>query len=289
LALGRSFAGRALVVVSAAVASAGCPEHVSNVIAPTSGGPGPTEATRGTSGECPESYVRIPAGTFTMGSADGEGEADEHPQHPVTVAGFCMKTTEVTVHEYEACVRAGGCETAPSTVDWPDISGDDAKKWSAFCNGGKPERADHPINCIDWNQAGAYCRWAGGRLPTEEEWEYAARGTDGRTYPWGNDAPSDQLCWTRASGVATEWEGTCSVGANPRCDSPFGLHDMAGNVGEWTSTIYCAYDGSDCSAETRVYRGGSWDDTLPLYVSSTFRLRPPIGYRYAYLGVRCAR
>ncbi|MBI4706179.1 MAG: SUMF1/EgtB/PvdO family nonheme iron enzyme, partial [Deltaproteobacteria bacterium] len=140
--------------------------------------------------EPPQAMVSIPPGTFEMGSNDGGG--DEKPVHSVTVAAFEMDPTEVTVAQYRKCVSDGGC-SEPSGCNWEESG-----------------RDDHPVNCVDWQQAGAYCAWAGKRLPWEEEWEYAARGTDGRIYPWGNGAPGDQLCWS--GGSAGQRSSTCAVG-----------------------------------------------------------------------------
>jgi formylglycine-generating enzyme required for sulfatase activity len=238
---------------------------------------------------CPAGYASVPAGTFWMGSPDGEGQADEHPQHQVTLAAFCMKTTEVTVSEYAACVTAGGCPPAPTTVMWANISNEDRTKRSAFCNAGKADRDSHPINCVDWNHATGYCTWSGGSLPTEEQWEYAARGPDGRIYPWGNDAPSSQLCWKRAPGDVPVWLGTCPVGAFVNGASPFGLHDMAGNVWEWTSSPYCPYQNASCESAERVNRGGRWQDSDPSQVRSAFRLRGDVTLRNVSLGLRCVR
>ena len=116
-------------------------------------------------------WVQIPGGTFQMGSASGDD--DEQPVHTVGVAGFKMMKSEVTVGQYRKCVDAGSC-TAPDT-------GEDCN-WNTG-------REDHPVNCVDWNQAQAFAVWAGGRLPTEAEWEYAARsGGKARTYPWGDES-----------------------------------------------------------------------------------------------------
>ncbi len=194
--------------------------------------------------------------------------------HPVTVATFWMDRTEVTVAAYDRCVAAGAC-TAPAPIDgWP-------------CNWGEPGRESHPINCVDWEMAETYCHWAGGRLPTEAEWEYAARGTDGRTYPWGNETPSAQLCW---SGIEAR-AGTCPVGAFAGGNLPFGLADMAGNVWEWTSDCYRSYSGRRAAGRChdRVDRGGSWGDNGSAWFHASFRDRLAPSNRSAYLGIRCAR
>jgi formylglycine-generating enzyme required for sulfatase activity len=233
---------------------------------------------------CPPDYRGIPAGTFWMGAADGEGSDDERPIHLVAVAAFCMQTTEVTVAAYAACVSAGGCTAAVENEDSRlGLLEDDG------CNAGKAEHTNHPVNCVDWEQSVAYCRWLGGRLPTEEEWEYGARGTDGRTYPWGNDAPSSQLCWRRAEGELSKWLGTCAVGSFSSGDSPFGLHDMAGNVWEWTSSRYCPYGNPSCADPYRVIRGGDWIRHAPSYYRATTRGWASDSGGSFGVGIRCAR
>jgi len=128
--------------------------------------------------------VAVPAGAFTMGADDGSDA--EKPAHKVGISKpFFIDKTEVTVAAYKACVDAGKC-TVPS-VHRPDIAEDEVLKFAPMCNYGTPGRNDHPVNCVDLGQAAAYCDFIGKRLPTEAEWEYAARGTDGRKYPWGND------------------------------------------------------------------------------------------------------
>ncbi len=238
---------------------------------------------------CPDGMVLIRAGTFQMGSPADEGDTDEHPQHRVTLDAFCTDLTEVTVAQYRGCVteeRSGvKCEAAGG---------------GSLCNGDHKDRDAHPINCVDWNQAETYCRWAGRQLPTEAQWEYAARGTDGRTYPWGNKPPSNQLSWDgpgsdRGQGKR---DGTSPVGTYPGGASPFGLLDMAGNVYEWTADAYQNYDAGaqtnpkKASADTnspRVLRGGSWGGRWPSGVRAVSRSRIGASVRYGSVGFRCAR
>ncbi len=192
----------------------------------------------------------LPGGTFVLGGT----------KQTVTVAPFSLDLTEVTIDAYAKCVSAGKC-SAPNT--------------GGTCNWNVGGKGNHPINCVDWNQATSYCQWAGKRLPTEPEWEWAARGqARGTEYPWGNDAPVAQACWKRS-------EGTCAVGGYPSGDAPGGIHDLAGNVREWTST---AYDDS-----ARVDRGGGWDFGIPSRLRAAARNRSDPSRRYGNLGFRCAR
>ena len=215
---------------------------------------------------CKWGMVGIPSGTFTMGDA-------ENFQKPgtVTVAAFCMDRTEVTVSAYKVCVKSGKC-TAANTGDQCNagFTGREFGRWS---------RDNHPINCVDWNQATAYCEAQGQRLPTEEEWEYAARGTDGRIYPWGNAEPAGQLCWDGAGNDLGEGnrKSTCPVASFPAGNSPFGLADMSGNVMEWTSS-------GDSSREVR---GGGF---LIRYTSvhSARRDSNTQAFQDATWGFRCA-
>ena len=205
---------------------------------------------------------------FLMGSNDGEG--DEKPVHRVKLPTYYLDLYEVTTEQYGNCVRAGGCQKAETGV---------------FCNAGKPERAKHPINCVDWSQAAAYCKWAGKRLPTEEEWEYAARGTDGRTYPWGNRSPTTELCWNR-----TFTHGTCGVGSKPKDMSPFGVMDLGGNVTEWVQDWYRdSYRTSGGPTKDRSLRGGSWVDINPSGARAPYRFRFSPMIRDVSVGFRCAR
>jgi formylglycine-generating enzyme required for sulfatase activity len=212
----------------------------------------------------------IPGGTFTMGSSDTDARNDETP-HRAEVGTFCMDPIEVTVQMYAA--HASG-----SAVN-PDF----------WCNWGKTGRENHPINCVNWDEATKYCEAVGKRLPTEQEWEYAARGgAEQRKYPWGPEAPSSSnACWEHG-------DGTCGVESYPA--GAFGLYDIAGNVWEWVQDWYGPYPTSVSKnyagppgGSDRVKRGGSW------FIGIASTLRGSIrGYftptdRDFNLGFRCAR
>src|SRR5262249_52708513 len=162
---------------------------------------------------------------------------DERPAHQVILSPYCVDTHEVTVAQYTVCVQSGGCETAPAVVSWKDITPKDKKAFSPLCNGAASERGSHPINCVDWKMATAYCANAGRRLPTEAEWELAARGSDGRKYPWGDEPPDSTrlnacgkecIAWGVKNGVLMRslytsddgFAGTAPVGSFPAGASP---------------------------------------------------------------------
>lgn len=209
---------------------------------------------------CSNGMCLIPAGSFWMGcnsAVDNDCDSDESPYHEVTLSGYYIDKTEVTVDDYADCVTAGAC-TAPSTAK------------ANYCNWEVSGKGNHPVNCVNWSQAGEYCTWAGKRLPTEAEWEKAARGTDGRKYPWGNeDATCEYAVMYDGTdygcGTNSTWD-VCSK--SPAGDSPYGLCDMSGNVWEWVSDWYDFgyYTNSPASNPTgpvsgsdRVVRGGSFD------------------------------
>jgi formylglycine-generating enzyme required for sulfatase activity len=224
---------------------------------------------------CPSSTVRIPAGTFMMGQADPLSLRAQ-PPHMVTLSAYCIDLTEVTVAAYRACT-AVGCAT-PS--DGP----------GSLCNWESTDREDHPLNCVNWNEARAYCRSVGGDLPTEAQWEYAARGTDGRTYPWGNTAPESQLCLGNFSSP------TCAVRSYPSGNSPFGVFDMAGNVLEWTLDFYSIYTSAAVTDPTgpdsgpgRVDRGGGYIEVNFDVGRAAFRDYNDPSNRYPSMGFRCVR
>ncbi len=236
---------------------------------------------------CDPLAVFVPSGPFAMGSE--AGLPDERPQHDVYLDSYWIDRGEVTVGAYAACVEAGGCEL-------PSVSGGD-------CNWGVPGRDDHPIACIDWFRAAQYCAWAGKRLPSEAEWEKAARGADARVYPWGSAMPSCHyaIIWDSPSnGGGCDSGGSMATGSTTAGASPFGALDMIGNVWEWVNDWY---DPSyylitpylnplgPANGDARVVRGGGW---------ATYALSAALrtSYRFAFLnptvvstdvGVRCVR
>ena len=218
--------------------------------------------------------VPVPAGEFLMGcnaAIDSECEDDEKPGRRVDVAAFSIDKTEVTVAQYSECVKAGAC--GADGLEIPFYDGVAQREFESYCNwqGG----LDKPINCVDWNQAQAFCKWFGKRLPTEREWEKAARGTDGRKYPWGN---SRYDAAAKLANVAGD-DGTAPVGSFPAGASPYGALDMAGNVFEWTSSG---------QAGRYVVRGGSWSNS-PKECRASYRDGAAATQRTPALGFRCAR
>jgi formylglycine-generating enzyme required for sulfatase activity len=163
----------------------------------------------------------VPGGTFVMGSDTG-GQEDEHPAHPVTLRAFFLDRTEVTNQAYALCVSAGKCRApAPESAHH---FGDDA----AFRG---PEQ---PVSSISWDDARGYCAFVGKRLPTEAEFERAARGDDRRTYAWGNEPPAPERAVFGAS-------RTANAGTHPAGAGPYGHLDLAGNVWEWLEDLYDPY------------------------------------------------
>jgi formylglycine-generating enzyme required for sulfatase activity len=200
--------------------------------------------------------VYIPAGTFTMGGLDPSAETDEKPAHKVTMPAYWIDKFDVTNAMYLQCVSAGACN--------PPLSFSSKTVTSYFNN---KDYNDFPVVNVSWGEATTYCKWAGRHLPTEAEWEYAARGTDLRTYPWGDEPPDS----TRANFNYIVGD-TTKVGSFPAGASPFGVLDMAGNVAQWINDFYDAtyysksvtLNPSGPIARTnyfnRVIRGGTFQD-----------------------------
>jgi formylglycine-generating enzyme required for sulfatase activity len=214
--------------------------------------------------------VTVPSGSFLYGcngDVDGGCPPSEPPRQRADVPAFRIDRTEVRVSEYRHCVDEGVCQP-------PGVA--------SGCNWNAPGRGEHPINCIDWDQAAAYCGFVGKRLPTEQEWEKAARGTDGRTYPWGNETASCDVAVMRGSrGTGCGEASTAPVGSRDRGRSPYGLFDMAGNVLEWTGSLY------ESGSDARVVRGGSWQNDATS-VRSSHREGALPNLRDAGIGFRCA-
>jgi formylglycine-generating enzyme required for sulfatase activity len=232
------------------------------------------------------SMAWVAAGEFTMGSSTGDG--DEDPAHLVYLNAFYIDWTEVTVAEYAACVSGGPCVV-------PDTGGS--------CNWGVSGHDAYPVNCLDWYQASTYCGWSGKRLPTEAEWERAAGGTDGRTYPWGEATPSCTYAIMHdASGWGCGADGTWPVGSKLAGRSPVGALDMAGNVQEWVSDWHDDdyYASSPYSNPTgpatgtrKVLRGGAWgnppDSPIPFFQTTDRNSEEPDISKYSSNGFRCAK
>ena len=262
---------------------------------------------------CPDGMAFIENAVFNMGAAAGQPrEANETPAHRVTIAPYCIDRTEVTVHRYQECAGSGQCTTS-GTVNFRDIPAAQVPAWNQLCNrADRADRADHPMNCIDWSQANTYCLSRGGRLPTEAEWEFAARGAEPRTFPWGEAAPSldrvnacDADCvalLTRSnlSRPAASFPGSDSQGATAPAGtftpgaSPFGVLDMAGNVMEWTGDWFGLYTAAPATDPTgapagtdRVARGGHWFSGTAAALRTTARTPANPTYRLATLGFRC--
>ncbi len=240
----------------------------------------------------PAEEILIPAGSFQMG-CDSSNPAetcssDEQPLHTVTLDAYSIDKYEVTNARYKACVDAGGC-TAPQSVN----------SYTRSPYYGTSTYADYPVILVNWHQASAFCAWAGGRLPTEAEWEKAARGSsDTRKYPWGNSAPDcTKLNYYSYNGYCVG--DTSRVGSYPSGASPYGVMDMAGNVWEWVNDWYSSsyYSVSPsvnpqgpATGVDRVLRDGSWSGNDD-YVRSAFRSGFSPGY-WSLIGgggFRCVR
>jgi len=222
----------------------------------------------------------VPAGEFWMGVDGMIGLEDERPRHQVRLDAYQMDVYEVTVARYARFLAATNREP-PSY--WETV---------------KPtEHGDRPVIGVNWDDAEAYCRWAGKRLPTEAEWEKAARGTDERQYPWGNQKPMSDLANYALGARFSYSQVLMPVGKYDNAKSPYGLFDMAGNVWEWTQDWYdgAYYEKSPEKnpagpeqGQFKVVRGGSWSD-LPKYLLTYGRFKLPPTTRNSYTGFRCAK
>lgn len=221
--------------------------------------------------------IYVSAGDFGMGYNEAM-DPDELPFHRVYLDGYYIDKFEVTAGDYQTCLSEGGCPR-------PSGSG-------GGCNFGNSALSDNPMNCVDWEEARKFCQWAGKRLPTEAEWEKAARGTDNRLYPWGSQGPS---CSTAIFDNGCGKKSTWPVGSKTNGASPFGVMDMAGNVFEWAADCYDSkyymrspkqnpYNSSGSKYHT--LRGGSYKSD-----DKGIRLTARVGDRPSWdqVGFRCAK
>lgn len=281
---------------------------------------------QGAKGGGSDQMVRIPGGTFTIGTDDGL--PDERPAHQVTIEPFWIDRYEVTNAEFVRFLEAVLADpsrdiqlvgsAAPGTADARVIRGADAvllmedtrahdRRTLVALNDAEsrigirdgrlvvqPGFEQHPVNEVTWYGARAFCAWRGVRLPTEAEWETAARGREGRVYPWGNEPPTPERAVFARRSNETE-----PVGSRPAGATPERVHDLAGNVAEWTSTLYRPYpyrpdDGRedpDAQGE-RVTRGGDHVfDSTPEKLRTTFRtgFSRAVAVGHRHIGFRCAR
>jgi len=241
--------------------------------------------------------VYVPEGEFLMGSpaADPKASDDEKPRHPVYLDAFWIDRTEVTNARYVQFLNALGGHTGTcGGHDCVETQIEEAYGHILHQDGRyrvESNFEDHPVTEVSWYGAQAYCAWAGARLPTEAEWEKAARGTDGRLYPWGNEAPAcDRAQYGDCGGT------TVPVGARLAGASPYGALDMAGNVWEWVVDWYDpAYYGSapahnpqgPAAGLRKVFRGGSWGYP-PTFLRAGDRARNRPTYAGFNVGFRCA-
>jgi serine/threonine-protein kinase len=215
-----------------------------------------------------------------------ECDLDELPLHAVDLDAYMIDRTKVTNAEYQVCVADGAC-TPPS--DFTSSS----RPWY-YPN---PVFADYPVIYVNWYQSQAYCEWAGGRLPTEAEWENAARGTfDNRPYPWGDAAPTCELVNAKIDGIPCVWDTSIVTGYSPQGDSPYGLQGMAGNVYEWMNDWYLStyYQISPRDNPTgppdgtlKVRRAGGFG-SLPNFLRVAVRIPTQPDVSRNFIGFRCA-
>jgi formylglycine-generating enzyme required for sulfatase activity len=261
---------------------------------------------------CPAGMLLVAGGKFFMGSQEPQAVANERPVAHVTIDDFCIDRTEVTASAYRDCSNQGECRRATPAVDWPGITDSDRLAYVDACNSTREDRAEHPVNCVDWAMAQGYCRFAGKRLPTEAQWEYAARGPDGRLYPWGDALPtpvSVNACGGECASWAKEQQltlqalpnyddrhpATAPVKSFPRGRSPYGAYNLTGNVWEWTATWFAPYTAEPTSnpvgppqGERKVIRGGGWNSGDASWLRPSFRFQQVPTARHPAIGFRCA-
>lgn len=236
---------------------------------------------------------RVSAGEAWMG--DDEGRSESRPQRQVMLTRpFRMHRDEIRVEAWRVCVDAGACAEPGDVAESSTPALSNAA--NALCNWGAPGRSEHPMNCVSWEAAQQYCQWAGGELPSESEWERAARGMDGRLLPWDllESQLDDDDCERAFFGRCQAAAGTRPAGERPQGASPWGINDLIGNVAEWTldrwdASAYRSLASTDPmndeAGRRRVVRGGSWRTLMGVNVASRARLDEDV--RSDHVGFRC--
>lgn len=224
--------------------------------------------------------VLVPVGEFIMGSSPRDGNADETPQRKIFLDAFYIDKYQTTVGRYAKYLQATGA-AAPAYWNLANPAAD----------------GELPVIGVDWDQAQAYCKWAGKRLPTEAEWEKAARGTDGRKHPWGNQAPTPQFANYGRGGSFAYSKSLEKVGSYESGKSPYGAYDMIGNVWQWVADWYDKNYYQNMpdknpkgpeKGESKVIRGGSWA-RVPLVVRAAGRNPAAPSSQTTSIGFRCAK
>lgn len=248
---------------------------------------------------CAGGMIGVPGGSFQMGFAPGEGQPGDPPMRRVSVRPFCLDRTEVPVSALLACVESGRCAAPSPTVQFDGVTTSMHHHFDRYCTLNQAARAagDHPVNCVEFAAAQAFCVTRGARLPTEVEWEYAARGTEGRMYPWGDEPPDVARLNACGRGECPQgamfrerdgFRGTAPVEGFTAGRTPSGVLNLAGNVAEWVQDPWIAHDGTG-SNEAHVVRGGGWATTDTRAVRAASRDGVPATDRRPELGFRCAK
>jgi len=260
---------------------------------------------------CPTDMAYVAGGQFFMGSDDDLPQ--EKPAHNVKLSPYCIDIYEVTTESYLKCSDNGKCKRASKVNEWDGIKAHDHDVFDPLCNIRDPSsHPRHPINCVEWEMASTYCAAQGGRLPREAEWEFAARGADGRKYPWGDDDPtgerlnacgSECVAWGKKNHVEVKamyaaddgFANTAPVGSFPAGKSRFGLEDVVGNVWEWVADWSAPYTApaqvdpkGPPEGTAKVIRGGAWNGSEPAWVRPTFRYQNDAKTKSYGVGFRCA-
>ncbi len=226
--------------------------------------------------------ITIPAGAFTMGCKGDDCPDDAKPAHKVNLGEFKIDKYEVSLEKYRACVDAGKC---PAPADFKD------------CNWAAQTKEDHPVNCVSWKDADAFCKWQGKRLPTEAEWEKAARGEKNLVYPWGDQPAECRYAVMDMGTPGCQKNSTHEITAKERGQSPYGLFNLIGNVAEWVADWYDdGYSSGEVknptgpkSGKERVLRGGSWKGSVQSKLKAYSRDKAAPNAKTPETGIRCAK